>query len=59
MAGVVVLKDAQTKRALWMVLLRDLFGLAVWAGGCFGSTVYWRGLKLRLDREGRIQQAPG
>ena len=36
-------------------LLRDLFGLAVWAGGCFGSTVYWRGLKLRLRKDGKIE----
>ena len=56
-AGVVVLGDAQAKRAFWLLPLRDLFGVCVWAGGCFGSTVYWRGLKLRLDRRGRIQHS--
>jgi ceramide glucosyltransferase len=54
-AGVAVLEDAPAKRWFWLLPLRDLLGLAVWACGCFGSIVYWRGLKLRLDREGRIQ----
>lgn len=54
-AGVAVLQDAGAKRRFWLVPVRDLFGVCVWVGGCFGSTVYWRGLKLRLDREGRIQ----
>jgi ceramide glucosyltransferase len=60
-AGAMVLKDPQVKRWFWLLPLRDLFGLAVWIGGCFGSSVYWRGLKLRLDNEGRIRpaQAPG
>ena len=53
--GVVVLQDEQAKRGFWLVPLRDLFGTCVWAAGCFGSTVYWRGLQMRLDREGRIQ----
>ena len=32
----------------------DLAGLALWAGGLFGSTVHWRGLRLRLLPGGRI-----
>jgi ceramide glucosyltransferase len=55
-AGVAILEDAHAKRWFWLLPLRDLFGLAVWACGCFGSTVWWRGLKLRLDREGRIRK---
>jgi len=54
-AGAVVLQDAQVKRRFWLLPARDLFAFAVWAAGCLGSTVYWRGLKLRLDRQGRIQ----
>jgi len=34
---------------------RDLWGFAVWAAGLAGSTVEWRGRRLRLDREGRIR----
>jgi ceramide glucosyltransferase len=55
-AGTVVLKDTQAKRSFYLLPLRDLFGLAVWAGGCLGSTVYWRGQKLRLDGTGRIRR---
>ena len=53
-AGSLVLRDRQVRRWFWLVPVRDLFGFAVWLGGCFGSTVHWRGRKLRLDRDGRI-----
>jgi ceramide glucosyltransferase len=56
LAGACVLRDPLVKRWFWLLPPRDLFGLAVWAGGCFGSTVYWRGLKLRLLRDGKIAQ---
>jgi ceramide glucosyltransferase len=55
-AGAAVLKDSQVKRSFWLLPLRDLFGFAVWAAGCAGSSVYWRGLEMRLDKEGRIQK---
>jgi ceramide glucosyltransferase len=53
-AGGAVLKDSQVERWFWLQPLRDLFAFAVWVAGCVGSTVYWRGLKMQLDREGRI-----
>jgi ceramide glucosyltransferase len=37
------------------VLLRDLFGFAVWCGGLAGNTVEWRGERFRLLRGGRIE----
>jgi len=49
-----VLQDRAAARRFWLMPLRDLFGLAVWVGGCFGSTIYWRGRKLRLVRGGKI-----
>lgn len=55
-AGAVVLKDPQVRRWFWLMPLRDLLGFAVWVGGCFGSTVYWRGRKLRLAADGRISE---
>jgi ceramide glucosyltransferase len=54
LAGAMVLRDPLVNRWFWLLPLRDLFGLAVWAGGCFGSTVYWRGIKLRLGKDGKI-----
>jgi ceramide glucosyltransferase len=36
------------------VLLRDLFGFAVWCAGLFGNEVEWRSERFRLLRDGRI-----
>jgi ceramide glucosyltransferase len=38
----------------YLIPLRDLWGVAVWAVALFGHTVEWRGRQLRLDREGKI-----
>ena len=54
MVGGIILKDRSVWRWFWLMPLRDLFGFAVWVGGCFGSTVYWRGRKLRLHADGHI-----
>jgi ceramide glucosyltransferase len=40
--------------ALWLVPLRDLMGLAVWACSFFGRGVRWRDRALRIDGQGRI-----
>ena len=36
------------------VLLRDLFGFAVWCGGLLGDQVEWRGERFRLLKDGRL-----
>jgi ceramide glucosyltransferase len=54
LVGGVILGDRKIRRWFWLIPLRDLFGFAVWVGGCFGSTVYWRGRRLRLRADGRI-----
>jgi ceramide glucosyltransferase len=51
--GVGVLGDGQVLRDLWLVPLRDFFGLWFWAWSFAGDTVVWRGELFRL-REGRI-----
>src|SRR5581483_6050721 len=56
LVGGIVLKDAQVWRWFWLMPVRDLFGSAVWVGGCFGSTVYWRGRRLQLRADGRITE---
>lgn len=53
-AGAGVLKDRQTLPWAFLIPARDLWGLAVWTAGLFGSTVEWRGQKLRLTCDGRI-----
>lgn len=56
LAGGIILEDVNVWRWFWLMPVRDLFGFAVWLGGCFGSTVYWRGRKLRLGADGRISE---
>ncbi|MGA2272148.1 MAG: bacteriohopanetetrol glucosamine biosynthesis glycosyltransferase HpnI [Bryobacteraceae bacterium] len=50
-----VLEDRNAARSSALIPVRDLLGFAVWLAGLFGSTVEWRGLKLRLRPDGRIQ----
>jgi ceramide glucosyltransferase len=61
MAGLVtavgVLGDRRTLRDAFLIPVRDLMGLAIWAAGLFGSTVVWRDARLTLDGEGRIVAA--
>ncbi len=38
-----------TPASAWLVLPRDLFGIALWAWGLAGRAVRWRGSRLRLE----------
>jgi ceramide glucosyltransferase len=51
--GIGVLGDGQVLRDLWLLPLRDFFGLGFWAWSFAGDTVVWRGELFRL-RKGRI-----
>ena len=55
-AGWFVLRSADVLKYLLLVPIRDLWGAAVWFTALFGSTVEWRGLRLQLDRSGRIRR---
>jgi len=52
--GWFVLKSADVWKYFYLIPVRDLWGVAVWAAALFGDTVEWRDRRLRLDREGRI-----
>jgi ceramide glucosyltransferase len=54
LAAAAALRDRDTLRDFFLIPLRDLWGTALWISGLFGSEVEWRGLRLRLDRQGRI-----
>jgi ceramide glucosyltransferase len=56
-AGGIILEDLEVWRWFWLMPVRDIFGFGVWVAGCFGSTVYWRGRKLRVRRDGRITES--
>jgi ceramide glucosyltransferase len=51
--GVGVLRDEQVLRDLWLLPVRDFFGLLFWAWSFAGDTVVWRGERFRL-KDGRI-----
>jgi ceramide glucosyltransferase len=53
-AGWFKMRSKDVLKLFFLIPVRDLFGVAVWAVGMFGNTVLWRGRKLRLDRKGRI-----
>jgi ceramide glucosyltransferase len=43
LAGIAVLHDSRVLRLLWLVPLRDVVALGVWAGAYASHTVVWRG----------------
>ncbi len=49
-----ILRDQAALKALWLLPLRDLIGLASWAAALRKRTFTWRGHEFRLTREGRI-----
>jgi ceramide glucosyltransferase len=53
-AGWFVLRSKDVLRYFYLIPLRDLWGVAVWAVALFGGTVQWRDRHLKLDPEGRI-----
>jgi ceramide glucosyltransferase len=50
-----VLGERQILSDFWLIPLRDLWGVAVWAAGLFGETVQWRDKTLQLARSGKIR----
>lgn len=51
--GVGILRDGQVLRDLWLLPVRDLFGLLFWVWSFAGDTVVWRGERFRLHN-GRL-----
>ncbi len=51
--GVGVLRDRQVLRDLWLLPVRDFFGLLFWIWSFAGDTVVWRGALFRL-KDGNI-----
>jgi ceramide glucosyltransferase len=54
--GVGVLGDAQVLRDIWLLPLRDFFGLGFWAWSYASDTIVWRGERFRLHN-GRLSPA--
>jgi ceramide glucosyltransferase len=56
-AGLIIgwgIEDRAGIRALWLLPLRDLAGLASWALAFVQRTTTWRGTQFVLTRDGRL-----
>jgi len=53
--GVGILRDGQVLRDMWLLPLRDCFGLFFWAWSYAGNTIVWRGERFRL-KSGRLER---
>jgi ceramide glucosyltransferase len=51
--GVRVAKDWQVLRWFWLIPLRDVAALFIWAAGYLGTTVMWRGERFNL-KQGKL-----
>jgi ceramide glucosyltransferase len=49
-----VLRDSSVARYAWLIPFRDLWGFAIWLSGLFGTTVEWRGIRLKITSDGKI-----
>jgi ceramide glucosyltransferase len=54
--GAEVLGDHQVLPGLWLLPLRDLVALGLWAAGFGGNTIVWRGERFAL-KGGRLEKA--
>jgi len=48
--------DPVAQRLWWLVPIRDLVNVAIWACGMVGTTVEWRGYRYRLRKNGKLSQ---
>ena len=53
--GIVVLGDGQVLSGLWLLPLRDLVAMGVWAAGFAGNSIVWRGEKFTL-KSGKLEK---
>jgi len=56
-AGVMVCGDRVLARNLWLLPVRDLFGLGIWMLSFFGREVVWRDARFRLEPGGKVKAA--
>ena len=54
-----VLKLPELTREAWLVPIKDLFMTGVWFASLVSNEVKWRGRRLRILADGRIQEVIG
>ncbi|BAZ30486.1 putative glycosyl transferase, group 2 family protein [Cylindrospermum sp. NIES-4074] len=52
--GVKILNDPVVKKFLWLMPLRDLLQFFIWCYGLVGSTIEWRGQRMKLIKGGKL-----
>ena len=55
-AGKTILQDPQLNRDFWLIPLRDVFALAIWAASFTGHKILWRGIEFEL-KDGKLRPA--
>ncbi len=53
--GVNYLQDLSAKQYLWLIPLRDLLSFGIWCCGFFGNTIEWRGQRMKLKKDGKLE----
>jgi len=53
--GVIFLKDSLTKSFLWLVPLWDIISFGIWCYSFVGNTIEWRGRRLKLTKDGKLE----
>jgi ceramide glucosyltransferase len=56
--GAQVLGDHQVLPNLWLLPMRDMIAIAIWASGFAGNTIVWRGQRFEL-KDGKLQKSSG
>ena len=52
--GVRSLQDPVAKKYLWLIPIRDFIHFGIWCCGFVGSTIQWRGQRLKLIKGGKL-----
>jgi ceramide glucosyltransferase len=55
--GAKYLQDPAAKKFFWLAPGSDIIKFIFWCYGFFGTTIYWRGRKLKLSPDGKITLA--
>ncbi|MDF5723688.1 MAG: bacteriohopanetetrol glucosamine biosynthesis glycosyltransferase HpnI [Rhizonema sp. PD37] len=53
--GVKSLRDPCSQKFFWLIPIRDLIGFLIWCYGWLGKTIEWRGRRLRLTNDGKLE----
>ena len=53
--GIKSLHDPCSQRFFWLIPIRDIIGFIIWCYGWLGKTIEWRGRRLKLTNDGKLE----